>query len=93
VRTSRLFVVPPALSTHLDDIRLRASRAGLQLDVLSDRLQERGSDSRLERHILACWGDAAGTATILCSSQLSELDYEIALRLFVNSSRHVIDAS
>jgi hypothetical protein len=82
-----LFIVPPELSNRFNDIRNRACRAGLRLNV--DAPPGRGGDDagRLGVRVIACWQNASEGETIVCSSQLSELDYEIALRLFIDSSK------
>jgi hypothetical protein len=38
-------------------------------------------------YTLACWSGDASTETVVRSSRLTELDYEIALRHFVATSR------
>ena len=80
-----LLVVPPALSSQVADVRMLARRAGLQVEAPNLQGDPDRPDNAPPQHVLACWSSNTDAETIVCSSHLSELDYEIALRYYVTS--------
>ena len=82
-----LFIVPPGLSEQADEIRTIASRVGLELEPPSLSRDQHAQANRPLNHIVACWSSDPNTETVVCSARLTELDYEIALRHFVATSR------
>jgi hypothetical protein len=84
-----LFVVPPGLSSRFDVARNGAALAGLQLDATYELSARSRRGKYTSQHLVACWGDGTDTSTAVCSEQLCELDYQLALRLFVVTRDHV----
>lgn len=82
-----LFVVPPELSRHFEEVTLRVSHGGLRLSAGNPPGDNCGVLSHAEGHLVACWGNTSENGTVVSSSRLSELDYEIALRLYMKSLR------
>jgi hypothetical protein len=82
-----LFIVPPELSRHFDEVMLRVSHGGVRLSAGNPSRDNYGVLSHPEGHVVACWGNTSENGTVVSSSRLSELDYEIALRHYMESSR------
>jgi hypothetical protein len=72
-----LLVVPPALTRFPAEVGLRAATAGVGLASTAEALAAGG------RMVIACWRDAHGMTRVICSTRVSEIDYELALRLFL----------
>ena len=82
-----LFIVPPELSGHFDEVILRVSHGGLRLSAGNPPRDNCEVLSHPEGHLVACWGNTSESGTVVSSSRLSELDFEIALRLYMESLR------
>lgn len=82
-----LFIVPPELSRHFEEVILRVSHGGLRLSAGNPSRDNCEVLSHPEGHLVACWGNTSENGTVVSSSRLSELDYEIALRLYMESLR------
>jgi len=82
-----LFIVPPALSGGAREVWMTARRGGWHMDPARVPNEQDGPDQGFPQHILALWSNGPDSGTIVGSSHLSELDYEMAVRLFVARSR------
>ena len=89
-----LIIVPPGLTTRINEVEARSARAGLTIDGAADQHSEQEPPLDVRRHLLACWKNSSGVATIACCARLTELDYELALRLFMTEAmdRRQLDA-
>ena len=77
-----IFIVPPAMSSEGSAVRRLARRGGLGLSEMTlPTGHQSGAESH--KHLLACWSDGLESETVVYSSRLSELDYEVAIRLFI----------